>query len=33
MQLGKTYIVKKSSRNKLTKKQLAELRSKKIYTF
>ncbi len=33
MQLGRTYIVKKSSRNKLTKKQLAELRSKKYILF
>lgn len=33
MQLVKTYKVKKSSRNKLTKKQLAELRSKKYILF
>ena len=33
MQLVKTYKVKKSSRNKLNKKQLAELRSKKYILF
>ena len=33
MQLVKTYKVKKSSRNKLTKKQLTELRSHKYFLF
>lgn len=33
MQLVKTYKVKKSSRNKLTKKQLTELRSRKYFLF
>lgn len=33
MELVKTYKVKKSSRNKLTKKQLKELRSRKYIFF
>lgn len=33
MELTKTYKVKKSSRNKLTKKQLTELRSHKYFLF
>ena len=33
MELVKTYKVKKSSRNKLTKKQLTELRSHKYFLF